>query len=262
MATTPNFGWVTPAPTDFVTDLPADFETFADAVDADVQLIKNTADAALPETLIDAAGDLIYGSAADTAARLAIGTAGQVLAVNSGATAPEWITFSSGGMTQIATSTFSAQTNVSFTSIPTTYKDLYFIFENMSVTGSADQMRCKINNSGSSIYCWNTFGTNYNTSFTATGYTDESSFYGGFRINSNGTYKSNGWLRFRNYATTSFNKAFDGGGFDPGDSAGGNTTSGTFFTGEVRTATAITSVQFSNYFSTNISGTITLFGVA
>lgn len=90
MATTPNFGWVTPAPTDFVTDLPADFETFADAVDADVQLIKNNADAALPETLIDAAGDLIYGTAADTAARLAIGTAGQVLTVNGGATAPIW----------------------------------------------------------------------------------------------------------------------------------------------------------------------------
>jgi hypothetical protein len=36
MATTPNYGWVTPAPTDFVTDLPADFEVFADAVDADL----------------------------------------------------------------------------------------------------------------------------------------------------------------------------------------------------------------------------------
>ena len=36
MATTPNYSWVTPAPTDLVTDLPADFETFADAVDASV----------------------------------------------------------------------------------------------------------------------------------------------------------------------------------------------------------------------------------
>jgi hypothetical protein len=36
MATTPNYGWVTPAPTDFVTDLPADFEIFADAVDGDL----------------------------------------------------------------------------------------------------------------------------------------------------------------------------------------------------------------------------------
>lgn len=42
--------------------------------------------------IIDAAGDLIYGSAADTPARLAIGTAFQELTVNSGATAPQWST--------------------------------------------------------------------------------------------------------------------------------------------------------------------------
>jgi hypothetical protein len=40
--------------------------------------------------LITTAGDLLYGTAADTVARLGIGTAGQVLQVNSGATAPEW----------------------------------------------------------------------------------------------------------------------------------------------------------------------------
>lgn len=36
MATTPIFNWVMPSPTDFVTDLPADFEIFGDAVDASV----------------------------------------------------------------------------------------------------------------------------------------------------------------------------------------------------------------------------------
>ena len=40
--------------------------------------------------LITTAGDLLYGTAADTVARLGIGTAGQVLKVNSSATAPEW----------------------------------------------------------------------------------------------------------------------------------------------------------------------------
>ena len=40
--------------------------------------------------LITTAGDLLYGTAADTVARLGIGTAGRVLKVNSGATAPEW----------------------------------------------------------------------------------------------------------------------------------------------------------------------------
>jgi hypothetical protein len=48
------------------------------------------ANAAIPKSLVDAAGDLIYATANDTPARLAIGTAGQVLKVNSGATAPEW----------------------------------------------------------------------------------------------------------------------------------------------------------------------------
>jgi hypothetical protein len=40
--------------------------------------------------VIDAAGDIVYGIENDSASRLAIGTAGQVLQVNSGATAPEW----------------------------------------------------------------------------------------------------------------------------------------------------------------------------
>jgi len=35
-------------------------------------------------------GDVPYASAANTPARLALGTAGQILQVNSGATAPEW----------------------------------------------------------------------------------------------------------------------------------------------------------------------------
>jgi hypothetical protein len=47
--------------------------------------------------LITTAGDLLYGTAADTVARLGIGTAGQVLKVNSGATAPEWGAAAGGG---------------------------------------------------------------------------------------------------------------------------------------------------------------------
>lgn len=39
---------------------------------------------------ITTAGDILYGTASATAARLGIGTAGQVLKVNSGANAPEW----------------------------------------------------------------------------------------------------------------------------------------------------------------------------
>lgn len=53
-------------------------------------------DGGIQPTIIDAAGDLIYGTSNDTPARLAIGTANQVLQVNSGATAPEWVTAAGG----------------------------------------------------------------------------------------------------------------------------------------------------------------------
>jgi hypothetical protein len=48
-------------------------------------------------TAFDAAGDLVYGTGADTFTKLALGTAGQVLKVNAGATAPEWGAAAGGG---------------------------------------------------------------------------------------------------------------------------------------------------------------------
>jgi hypothetical protein len=47
--------------------------------------------------VVTTAGDLLYATAADTVTRLGIGTAGQVLKVNSGATAPEWGAAAGGG---------------------------------------------------------------------------------------------------------------------------------------------------------------------
>jgi hypothetical protein len=49
------------------------------------------ADAAIAKSTVTTAGDIIYRNAT-VPVRLGIGTAGQVLAVNSGATAPEWAT--------------------------------------------------------------------------------------------------------------------------------------------------------------------------
>jgi hypothetical protein len=54
------------------------------------------------------AGDLIYGGASGVATRLAIGTAGQVLKVNGGATAPEWGASAGGGLTRTTLGTTSA----------------------------------------------------------------------------------------------------------------------------------------------------------
>ncbi len=51
------------------------------------------------------AGDILYASGATTLSKLSIGTAGQVLAVNGGATAPEWVTGGGGGSGTVASAT-------------------------------------------------------------------------------------------------------------------------------------------------------------
>jgi len=66
-------------------------------------------------------GDTIYSSSGTTAARLGIGSTGQVLTVASGV--PSWATPASGGLTVIATGTLSS-TSVVISSIPATYKHL------------------------------------------------------------------------------------------------------------------------------------------
>ena len=208
---TSNFGWQMPTNTDLVTNLPADFEVFGQAVDSDfadlkggtsgqilsknsntdldfvwvdnqvgditsitattpltgggtggdvtvgiqassttqsgaVQLTDSTsststttaatpnsvksaydlANGAIAKTTLTTAGDIIYRNAT-VATRLPIGTAGQVLAVNSGATAPEWIASpSGGGMTLISTTSLSGS-SITLSSIPSTYNNLQLV---------------------------------------------------------------------------------------------------------------------------------------
>jgi hypothetical protein len=80
--------------------------------------------------VITTAGDLIYGTAADTVARLGIGTANQVLRVNSGATAPEWATAASGGMTLLSTTTLTGS-SVTVSSISGSYVNLFILFNQL-----------------------------------------------------------------------------------------------------------------------------------
>jgi len=105
--TTP-FGWQMPTSTDLVTDLPADFEVFGQAVATSMadllggttgQVLSKTSNTdmdftwvttddtnAIQNAIVDAKGDLIAASAADTPARLAVGANGTTLIAASGET--------------------------------------------------------------------------------------------------------------------------------------------------------------------------------
>jgi hypothetical protein len=77
----------------------------------------------IPDAIVDAKGDLIAATAADTVARLAVGTNGQVLvADSSAATGIAWATPVS-GLTLLSTTTLSG-TTTSVTVAANTYKNL------------------------------------------------------------------------------------------------------------------------------------------
>jgi len=80
MPTTTNYGWTTPADTDLVKDGAAAIRTLGSGADTSVKALN-------PGTT---AGDVDYYTSSTAKARVAIGSNGQLLRVNSGATAPEW----------------------------------------------------------------------------------------------------------------------------------------------------------------------------
>ena len=152
-----------PTSTDLVTDLPADFEVFGQAVDtslADLKggttgqvLSKNsntdmdftwvTSDDAnaIQNTIVDAKGDLISATAADTPARLAVGTNGYVLTADSTqSTGLKWAAAASGAITLVNSTTFSGVASQTFDNVFTSTYDNYMVtFTGMySVTASDD----------------------------------------------------------------------------------------------------------------------------
>lgn len=98
-----------------------------------------------------AKGDLVVGNATNDSGVLAVGTANQVLTVDSStATGLKWATASAGSMTQIATGSFSG-TSVTISSIPSTYKQLSLWILNIA-NSTGDASRIRLNGDTGTVY--------------------------------------------------------------------------------------------------------------
>lgn len=170
--TTTNFGWDIPQSTDLVKDgataiaaLGQDIDTAlidlkggttgqvlakASGTDLDFSWVAQDDSNAIQNAIVDAKGDLIAATAADTPARLAVGTNGQVLTADStAATGLKWGTIAAGGnWTALSTTSFSASSAVNVNSVFTADYDNYKLIVNFTAASSDTLVRLRLRASG------------------------------------------------------------------------------------------------------------------
>lgn len=175
MPTTSNFGWTTPADTDLVKDGAAAIRTLGNGIDTsfldlkggttDQVLAKNSNtdldfkwvaqddSNAIQNAIVDAKGDLISATAADTPARLAVGANGTVLTADSAETTGlKWVTPAGGGKvlqvvsttkTDVFSSTstsFTDVTGLSVTITPSSASSKVLILYNIATGASSSEL--------------------------------------------------------------------------------------------------------------------------
>jgi hypothetical protein len=239
MATTTNYSWTTPDDTDLVKDGAAAIRTLGSSADTTVKDLN-------PGTT---AGDIDYYTSSTAKARIAIGTAGQVLQVNAGATAPEWAAPSSGGMTLLATHSLSGATST-ISAISGDYKQLVAYIE-LAQNATADgNFRIAPNGDTNLAYL---VGVKIATTVF--------DINGGYITTNSTTNRTNtnfsATLVIDNYTTTATTKPVQYyGWYAPTSGTGTFMSSGIY-----ASSSAVTSLVFSNSGGNLSAGTVYLYGV-
>jgi hypothetical protein len=166
MATTTNYSWSTPDDTALVKDGAAAIRSLGTAIDSTVF---TNAGAAINKTIVDAKGDLIVATAADTVARLAVGgTNGHVLQVDSStASGLKWDSVAAGGMTLISTTSLTGA-SVTIGSIPATYNHLQLIIREYKPAIDAQQCCARFNSDSGTNYRLTQMTSTANATFNGT----------------------------------------------------------------------------------------------
>ena len=117
---------------------------------------------AINPTIVDAKGDLIAATAADTVSKLSVGANGTVLTAASGqATGLEWATPSSGALTLTGSVDFTATQSIIVSNCFSSTYDYYVAYINFSnISGAQTTLRYRLRTGGTSSttgYRWNQF---------------------------------------------------------------------------------------------------------
>lgn len=209
---------------------------------------------AINPTIVDAKGDIIAASAADTPARLAVGANDTVLTADSStATGLKWATPASGGMTLISTTTLSG-TSVTLSSIPSTYKHLLLTFSNVT-TNSNSYFTLKPNNASNCNYQSWDMG---NATGTVSSYSASAFSFNTNTAVSSSSAENAGSLWIYDYASTTLRKnLISSFGYSSPSSVRAAVN-----VGLCNTTSAVSSIVFDVGGNTFTAGTLLLYGVS
>ena len=173
--TTSNFGWTIPSDTDLVKDGASAMRTLGNGIDSSMADLKGGTTGqvlskasgtdmdftwvaqddsnAIQNAIVDAKGDLIAATGADTPARLAVGTNGYVLTADSTAsTGLAWAANSATSMTLLSTTSITASSSITVSSISGSYTRLIVFVENFALNATGN-VQIRFNGDSGSNYC-------------------------------------------------------------------------------------------------------------
>lgn len=209
---------------------------------------------AISPTLVDAKGDIIAATAADTVARLAVGSNNQVLTADSTtATGLKWATPTSGSMTLLSTTSISGVTTT-ISSISQSYTHLYIWIYGLTNATSDSNLYVKPNGSN------NVYATHFNAqALTLENANATAIIPSGNRSLVRTSANNSSAIMIYNYSSTVAWKVVQANSIIQPNGGG---TVGTAFFGGIATTSAISSIAITNDNAVSYStGTCLIYGV-
>jgi hypothetical protein len=261
MATTTNFGWTTPDDSSLVQQGASAIRSLGTSVDTTVATM-------VPKTIVDAKGDIIAATAADTVARLAVGANDTVLtADSSAATGLKWATPAAGANWSLLNAGGTALSGATTTISGISGKDKIMILWTSASSNGAAAFSFRLNGDTASNYYSFGWGNYLHSVYQTASLITNSGIEGTARTSGGDAYWQGAGSIASGYVNltgcnSSGVKVFEGVSGSGGGSTGGTGTRASKYGGYYNSSSTISSISLTVDSGTFDAGTVFVYASA